>query len=75
MNSSSLINLVLLYFKLNSGIGNDAKVIMKEGMDVINSLTKALKDADKVKILDLSSQQLTSLSEEIGQLTILGINW
>ncbi len=44
MNSSSLINLVLLYFKLNSGIGNDAKVIMKEGMDVINSLTKALKD-------------------------------
>jgi len=33
-----------LYFKLNSGIGNDAKVIMKEGMDVINSLTKALKD-------------------------------
>ena len=44
MNSSSLINLVMLYFKLNSGIGNDAKVIMKEGMDVINSLTKALKD-------------------------------
>ena len=44
MNSSSLINLVMLYFKLNSGIGNDAKVIMKEGMDVINSLTVALKD-------------------------------
>ena len=44
MSSSSLINLVMLYFKLNGGIGNDAKVIMKEGMDVINSLTKALKD-------------------------------
>jgi len=44
MSSSSLINLMMLYFKLNGGIGNDAKVIMKEGMDVINSLTKALKD-------------------------------
>tara|TARA_R110000824_G_scaffold14552_4_gene61773 strand:- start:5976 stop:6209 length:234 start_codon:yes stop_codon:yes gene_type:complete len=44
MNSSNLINLVLLYFKLNSGISNDARAVMKEGMDVINSLTKALKD-------------------------------
>ena len=37
MNSSNLINLVLLYFKLNSGISNDARAVMKEGMDVINS--------------------------------------
>jgi len=44
-------------------------------MKIYYSLTEALKDADKVKILDLSSQQLTSLSEEINQLTILGINW
>jgi len=44
-------------------------------MKIYYSLTEALKDADKVKILDLSDQQLTVLPVEIGQLTILGINW
>ena len=44
MNSTGMINLLLLYFKLNGNIGSNAKVVMKEGMDVINTMSIALKD-------------------------------
>jgi ribosome recycling factor len=67
MNSASLINLVLLYFKLNGGIGNDAKVIMKEGMDVINALTKALKDN---KITNAEKKALVAELEEFSNAVI-----
>ena len=40
----NLINIVLLWIKLNSGLQGDTKAIMKEGMDVINSLSIAFKD-------------------------------
>ena len=42
-------------------------------MTTYYSLTEALKDADKVKILDLSSQQLTDLPAEFGQLIQLQV--
>ena len=40
----NIINLVLLYIKLNGGSATDAKAVMKEGMDVINTMSIAMKD-------------------------------
>ena len=34
----------MLYFQMNMGASGDAKVVLKEGMDVITVLTKAMKD-------------------------------
>ena len=34
----------MLYFKLNAGQSNQAKAILKEGIDVITVLSEAMKD-------------------------------
>ncbi len=39
-----LMNIAMLYFQLNAGSSNDAKIVFKEGMDVIQTMTKAMKD-------------------------------
>lgn len=39
-----LMNIAMLYFQLNAGASNDAKIVFKEGMDVIQTMTKAMKD-------------------------------
>ena len=44
MNANGIIGLALLYFKLNAGQSTQAKVVLKEGMDVINSVSMAMKD-------------------------------
>ncbi len=44
MNANGIIGLALLYFKLNAGQSAQAKVVLKEGMDVINSVSTAMKD-------------------------------
>ena len=44
MNANGIIGLALLYFKLNAGQSAQAKVVLKEGMDVINSVSMAMKD-------------------------------
>ena len=44
MNAMNLISIALLYFKMNMGQSAQAKVILKEGMDVMNVMTSAMKD-------------------------------
>ena len=44
MNAIGIIGLALLYFKLNAGQSAQTKVVLKEGMDVINSVSTAMKD-------------------------------
>ena len=44
MNANGIIGLALLYFKLNAGQSAQTKVVLKEGMDVINSVSTAMKD-------------------------------
>ena len=44
MNAISFMNIAMLYFKLNGGQSAEAKVVFKEGMDVINVLAAAMKD-------------------------------
>ena len=44
MNSTGLINLIMLYFKMNGSVHGNAKAVLSEGMDIINVMTEALKD-------------------------------
>ena len=44
MNSTGLINLIMLYFKMNGSVHVNAKAVLSEGMDIINIMTEALKD-------------------------------
>ena len=44
MNSTGLINLIMLYFKMNGSVHGNAKAVLSEGMDIINIMTEALKD-------------------------------
>ena len=44
MNANGIIGLALLYFKLIAGQSAQTKVVLKEGMDVINSVSTAMKD-------------------------------
>ena len=44
MTGINLIRLALMYFKMNMGTSKDAKIVLAEGMDVMNSLVAAMKD-------------------------------
>ena len=44
MNSTGLINLIMLYFKMNGSVHGNTKAVLSEGMDIINIMTEALKD-------------------------------
>ena len=44
MNPIAIMQMAMLYFKLNAGQSNEAKAILQEGMDVITVLSEAMKD-------------------------------
>ena len=44
MNPLAMINLAITFMQLNKGQSAEGKKIVKEGMDVIQTLGKALKD-------------------------------
>ena len=52
MNPIAIMNMAMLYFKLNSGQSSQAKAILKEGVDVIETLSKAMKDNKITKEVD-----------------------
>ena len=45
----NLITMVLLWVKLNSSLHGNAQAVMKEGMDVITSLSNAFADGNITK--------------------------
>ena len=63
----NLINIVLLWIKLNSGLQGDTKAIMKEGMDVINSLSIAFKDGK------ITNAEKKALVKELREFTKVAI--
>ena len=63
----NLINIVLLWIKLISGLQGDTKAIMKEGMDVINSLSIAFKDG---KITNAEKKALVKELREFTKVSI-----
>ena len=44
MNPIGLMNMAMLYFQMNMGSSAQAKIVLKEGMDVLSVLTKAMSD-------------------------------
>ena len=63
----NLINIVLLWIKLNSGLQGDTKAIMKEGLHVINSLSIAFKDG---KITNAEKKALVKELREFTKVSI-----
>ena len=44
MNIMSIMNMAMLYFKLNSGQSPQALIVFQEGLDVITTVAEAMKD-------------------------------
>ena len=44
MNIMAIMNMAMLYFKLNSGQSAQAQVVFQEGIDVITTVAEAMKD-------------------------------
>ena len=44
MNIFKIISLVMAFYNLNKGLATDGKDIMDEGMDVLQTISVALKD-------------------------------
>ena len=44
MNIMNILKMAMLYFQLNSGQAQNAKIIVKEGMDDVSALSQAMKD-------------------------------
>jgi len=44
MNIVAIMNMAMMYFKLNSGQSAQARYVFKEGMDVISVIAAATKD-------------------------------
>ena len=44
MNIFKILSLGMAFYSLNKGLANDGKVIMDEGVDVLQTISEALKD-------------------------------
>ena len=44
MNIMAIMNMAMLYFKLNSGQSAQAQVVFQEGIDLITTVAEAMKD-------------------------------
>jgi folate-dependent phosphoribosylglycinamide formyltransferase PurN len=44
MNPMKIISLGMTFYNLNKGLADDGKVIIDEGMDVLQAISNALKD-------------------------------
>ena len=59
--------MILLWVKLNSGLQGNGKIIMKEGMDVITSLSNAFADGN---ITNAEKKALVKELREFTKVTI-----
>ena len=67
MNPLAMINLAITFMSLNKGQSAEGKKIIKEGMDVIQTLGKALKDK---KITMAEKKALVKELREFSKTTI-----
>ena len=67
MNPLAMINLAITFMQLNKGQSAEGKKIVKEGMDVIQTLGKALKDK---KITMAEKKALVKELREFSKTTI-----
>ena len=71
MNPLAMINLAITFMSLNKGQSAEGKKILKEGMDVIQTLGKALKDK---KITMAEKKALVKELREFSKTTIDAID-
>jgi|TARA_R110000824_G_C14728073_1_gene625966 predicted XRE-type DNA-binding protein len=71
MNPMSIISLAMAFVQLNKGQTTDGKKIIKEAMDVIQSLGNALKDK---KITNVEKKALVKELKEFTTVTIKAID-
>ena len=71
MNPLAMINLAITFMQLNKGQSAEGKKIVKEGMDVIQTLGKALKDK---KITMTEKKALVKELREFSKTTIDAID-
>ena len=67
MNPMAMLGLAITFMKLNAGQSAEGKKIVKEGMDVIQTLGKALKDK---KITMVEKKALVKELREFSKATI-----
>ena len=67
MNIMSIMNMAMLYFKLNSGQSVQAQVVFQEGIDVITTVAEAMKDN---KITMAEKKALTKELKEFSKAAI-----
>ena len=71
MNPMSIISLAMTFIQLNKGQTSDGKKIIKEAMDVVQSLGSALKDK---KITNVEKKALVKELREFTTTTIKAID-
>ena len=71
MNPLAIINLAITFMSLNKGQSAEGQKILKEGMDVIQTLGKALKDK---KITMAEKKALVKELKEFSKTTIDAID-
>jgi len=67
MNPLAMINLAITFMSLNKGQSAEGQKILKEGMDVIQTLGKALKDK---KVTMVEKKALVKELREFSKVTI-----
>tara|TARA_R110001583_G_scaffold126801_1_gene278393 strand:- start:173 stop:406 length:234 start_codon:yes stop_codon:yes gene_type:complete len=70
MNPMKIISLGLTFYNLNKGLADDGKVILDEGMDIIQSLSSALKDG---KITNDEKTQIVKEIKDFSKVSIKAI--
>ena len=65
-----IISLGLTFYNLNKGLADDGKVILDEGMDIIQSLSSALKDG---KITNDEKTQIVKEIKDFSKVSIKAI--
>ena len=67
MNPIAIMNMAMLYFKLNSGQSPQAQIVFQEGLDVITTVAEAMKDN---KITNAEKKALTKELREFSKAAI-----
>ena len=71
MNPMKIISLGMTFYNLNKGLAGDGKVIVDEGMDIIQAISIALKDG---KITNEEKNAITKEIKDFSKASIKAID-
>ena len=70
MNPMKIISLGMTFYNLNKGLADDGKIIVDEGMDIIQAISVALKDG---KVTNTEKHAITKEIKEFSKASIKAI--